>query len=794
MKISEAWLREWVDPDLDSAALTHRLTMLGLEVDSVEPVAPVLTDVVVGKVLEVARHPNADRLSVCSVDVGQAKPLAIVCGAANVRAGEHYPAALIGATLPGGLKIKRSKLRGEVSEGMLCSGVELGIAESADGILPLGDAATPGTPIMTALGLDDHIIDIDLTPNRADCFCVLGVARDVAASERLAFTEPEVAAVTAESDATFPVKLLPGSGCARFCGRVIEGLDPQAETPLWMRERLRRSGIRPISPVVDVTNFVMFEFGQPMHGYDLAKLSDSLVTRRAEPGEELVLLDGQTVTLDPEVLVIADASGAVAMAGIMGGDKTAVDEQTTSVFLESAFFVRDVIAGRARRFGLHTDASVRFERGVDPQNQARAIERATALLLAITGGKPGPLIEVNCADELPVSAPVILRRQRLADVLGVDIAAAEVCEMLEGLQLTLNETPDGWAVTAPSARFDIEIEADLIEEVVRLYGYDCIPSIPGVEHTTLGSVTESEVPLERLRATLVARGYQEAITYSFVERKLDAAFAIGTEALALSNPISSELSVMRQSLWPGLIGVLKRNLSRQHHRVRLFESGIRFISEETEIKEENVLSGLACGTVLPEQWGDSDSSRPVDLFDIKADLQGLFALTGAGLEFNFVADTHPSLRPGRTARVNRDGINIGWVGELHPALIRNLGLATAPILFELALKPMVAAQLTAFTPVSRFPAVRRDIAVVIASDVPVHDLEQAARDAAGETLRDAVIFDIYAGQNIETGSKSVALGLILQETSRTLTETDVDEIMHAVIDRLSRDFNATIRE
>jgi phenylalanyl-tRNA synthetase beta chain len=573
---------------------------------------------------------------------------------------------------------------------------------------------------------------------------------------------------------------------------VIEGLDPQAETPLWMRERLRRSGVRPISPVVDVTNFVMLEFGQPMHGYDLAKLSKSLVTRRAEPGEELVLLDGQKVTLDPEVLVIADASGAVAMAGIMGGEKTAVDEQTTSVFLESAFFARDVIAGKARRFGLHTDASVRFERGVDPQNQARAIERATALLLAITGGKPGPLIEVSCDDEIPVSAPVILRRQRLADVLGVDIAAAEVCEMLEGLQLTVNETPDGWAVTAPSARFDIEIEADLIEEVVRLYGYDRIPSIPGVERTTLGSVTESEVSLERLRATLVARGYQEAITYSFVERKLDAAFSIGTEALALSNPISSELSVMRQSLWPGLIGVLKRNLSRQHHRVRLFESGIRFISEGTEIKEENIISGLACGSALPEQWGDS--SRLADVFDIKADLQGLFALTGAGLEFNFVADTHPSLRPGRTARVNRGGINIGWVGELHPALVRNLDLTTAPILFELALKPMVAAQLTAFIPVSRFPAVRRDIAVVIASDVPVHDLEQAARDAAGETLRDAVIFDIYAGQNIETGSKSVALGLILQETSRTLTETDVDEIMHAVIDRLSRDFNATIRE
>ncbi len=462
------------------------------------------------------------------------------------------------------------------------------------------------------------------------------------------------------------------------------------------------------------------------------------------------------------------------------------------MFLESAFFCRDVIAGRARRFGMHTDASVRFERGVDPQNQARAIERATSLLLAIAGGRPGPLVEVSQADEIPVREPVQLRRQRLADVLGVEIEATEVRELLAGLQLEIDDTADGWLVTAPSARFDIEIEADLIEEVVRLYGYDRIAPIPGVAPVRLGLASESEVPLQRLRATLAARGYQEAITYSFVEQEIDAAFVDGSEASALSNPISSEMSVMRQSLWPGLVQALKYNLSRQNNRIRFFESGIRFIPQSNEIKEENVVSGLACGAVVPEQWGSD--SRAADLFDIKQDLQALFDLTGAGRQFEFAAATHCALRPGRTVQVTRGGEHIGWVGELHPALVKRFALTMAPVLFELALKPMAAGQLAAFSPISKFPAVRRDIAVIVTNDVPVCVLEAAVRDAAGEVLRDVVVFDVYAGKNIETGSKSVALGLILQETSRTLTETDVDHIMGAVMERLSSDFRATIRE
>ncbi len=792
MKFSEAWLREWVDPDLDSAALTHRLTMLGLEVDGTESVAPALDGVVVGKVLDVSRHPNADRLSVCSVDVGGDEPLSIVCGAANVQAGESYPAALNGAVLPGGLRIKRSKLRGVVSEGMLCSGVELGIADTAAGILPLGDEAPPGMPITAALDLDDRMIDVDLTPNRADCFSILGIARDLAASERVGIQLPDISPVTPVVTTAFPVDLTASAGCARFCGRVIEGIDPQAHTPLWMRERLRRSGLRSISPVVDVTNFVMLELGQPMHGYDFAKLAEQIVTRRARSGETLVLLDGQTVTLDPEVLVIADASGPIAMAGIMGGDGTAVDERTTSVLLESAWFERNAIAGRARRFGLHTDASVRFERGVDPCHQARAIERATALLMAIAGGQPGPLQEVSLDDEIPVPVAVGLRRQRLAAVLGIEIEPERVRNLLEGLDLIVEAAPDGWLVTPPSARFDIEIEADLIEEVARLYGYDRIPALPGIMTATLGRMTESAVPLARLRATLVAREYQEAITYSFVDRNVDAALSPGADALALSNPISSELAVMRRSLWPGLLGALRRNLSRQHGRVRLFESGVRFIPENNDYKEENVISGVAYGAAAPEQWGVP--TRSADLFDIKADLEALFALTGAGDEFAFVADEHPALRPGRTARVRRGGNDIGWLGELHPARVRELDLPGAPLLFELACDPVVAARPATYGAISRFPAVRRDLAVVVADNVPVVAIDRAARDAAGAKLQDVVIFDIYAGKNIESGSKSVALGLILQETSRTLTEADVDEIMHAVTDRLGREFNATIRE
>ncbi|MDH3510339.1 MAG: phenylalanine--tRNA ligase subunit beta [Gammaproteobacteria bacterium] len=792
MKISESWLREWVNPDMDSEALARQLTMLGLEVDGLEPVAGPLDGCVVGEVIGIEPHPDADRLSLCQVDAGQANALNIVCGAPNVRVGARYPVALIGAQLPGGVKIRRSKIRGQPSEGMLCSAVELGIGESSEGILELDPAAEVGAKIVDTLDLTDQVIDLDLTPNRADCFCVLGVARDLAAGLRMSFSDPVIAAVDAVTDTIISVSLNDGAGCGRFVGRAIHNIDTTARTPLWMQERLRRCGIRPIYPAVDVTNLVMLELGQPLHGYDLDRLTDGITVRRADAAEQLELLTGESLALDPEVLVIADGSGAIGMAGIMGGQSTAVSELTQHVFLEAAYFCPEVIAGRGRRFGLHTDASLRFERGVDPRQQGRAIERATTLLLEIAGGEPGPLIDVEETAQLPKTEPITLRKDRLATVLGVRIPDDEVKNLLGRLQMAVEEVPDGWSVMPPSARFDISIEADLIEEVVRLYGYEHIPEIPGEFTVSLGAVTETRVPLERVRDALVARGYQEAITYSFVDPDLDQAFAAQTEAIALTNPISSELAVMRQSLWPGLVQALRHNLSRQQGRVRLFETGIRFFWQNADIIEENVVSGLAAGQAEPEQW--DGSRRAADLFDIKADIESLFAQTGKATEFEFCATDHTALRPGRSAQILRSGEPIGWLGELHPSLTKKLDLAVAPILFEISLEPALAAKITEYEGISKYPAVRRDIAAIVSCDLPVASIEKAVREAAGPSLRDSMIFDVYEGKNIETGYKSVALGLILQETSRTLTDADADDIRRAVIDRLSSDFNATIRE
>ena len=792
MKISESWLREWVNPDMDSPALAHELTMLGLEVDGVEPAAGPLTDCVVGEVTEVQPHPDADRLSLCRVDVGQSGPLNIVCGAANVRAGARYPVALIGALLPGGAKIRRSKIRGQESEGMLCSGAELGLGEISDGILELDSDAQIGAAIIETLDLGDQVIDLDLTPNRADCFSVLGVARDLAAGLQMDFSEPKVEAVKAATNTVVKVSLGPEAGCGRFVGRAIQNIDKAARTPIWMQERLRRSGIRPIYPAVDVTNLVMLELGQPLHGYDLDKLTDGINVRRAEAGEQLELLTGETLNMDSEILVIADGGGAIGMAGIMGGQSTAVSDNSENIFLEAAYFCPDAIAGRARRFGLHTDASVRFERGVDPLHQARAIERATVLSLQIAGGEPGPVIEIEDVGQLPRIEPIRLRRDKLRVLLGISLSDDVVVNLLERLQMVVEAAPDGWSVQPPAARFDISIEADLIEEVARLHGYDQIPAVPGDSTVELGAATESRVALDRVRHGFVARGYQEAVTYSFIDGELDAAFSGRAKAIELSNPISSELAVMRQSLWPGLLQALKHNLSRQQSRVRLFESGIRFLWQNADIIEENVISGLAAGQAEPEHW--DGIKRTVDLFDIKADIEGLFAQTGAAREFEFFAADHPALRPGRSANILRSGDQIGWLGELHPALIKKLDLTGAPVLFEINLERALAARVTEYEGVSKYPTLRRDIAAIVKSDLPVASIEKAVREAGGPRIRESVIFDIYEGKNIENGYKSVALGLILQETSRTLTEADADDIRRAVIDRLTSDFNATIRE
>ncbi len=790
MKFSERWLREWVDPPVDVAGIVRQLTMAGLEVDSLAPAAPDFAAVVVGRVETVEPHPDADKLRVCSVDVGSGERLGIVCGAPNVYAGMKAPVALVGGVLPGGMKIKRARLRGVESQGMLCSVRELGLGESHEGLWDLPQDAPVGTDLRAWLGLEDHVIDVDLTPNRGDCFSVLGIAREVALINRMPLGGPELAPVPAAGAAEFPVEVRAPEACPRFVGRVVRNIRADARTPLWMQEKLRRSGLRPIHPVVDVTNYVMLELGQPMHGFDLATLREGIIVRLAEPGEKIVLLDGREVLLEPDTLVIADHGGPRAVAGIMGGEDSGVSAATRDVFFEVAFFAPLAIAGRARRLGLHTDASQRFERGVDPAHQRRAIERATQLLTEIAGGEPGPVIERVAQDQIPSRAPVALRRDRLAVLLGHNVPDEEVERILAGLGMTIEATHEGWQATPPSHRFDIALEVDLIEEVARIYGYDRLPETPGAGGAELGAASEARVPERRIADVLVPRGYQEVITYSFVDPELQAKLFPGVEALPLSNPISTELGVMRVSLWPGLVHALRRNLSRRQDRVRIFEQGLRFVIEDNDLKQINTAAGLVAGRRLPEQWGVG--AARLDFHDAKGDVETLLGLTGA--RFSFEAAEHSALHPGQAARILRDGRAVGWVGALHPRLVRDLDLDLTPLLWELDEDMTFRAELPVFSEISRFPAIRRDIAVLVPRSVPAADLLQAARVAGGELLTESRIFDVYQGERIDSSLKSVAFGLILQDSSRTLTDQDADGVVASVVARLASEFGARIRD
>jgi len=792
MKISEQWLREWVNPSVSTDELSHQLTMAGLEVDGVDVLQPAPEKVVVGKVLSLSQHPNADKLKVCSVDVGADEPLSIVCGASNVEEGGLYPVATIGAVLPGNFKIKKSKLRGEPSFGMLCSASELALEEQSDGLYPLDADAVPGTPIADVISFDDAVIDLDLTPNRADCFSVQGVAREVAAANEMAITEPSIPAITASIKDALNIQLNAGESGPKFAGRIVKRIDPAAVTPVWMRERLRRAGIRPLSPVVDVTNYVMLELGQPMHGYDLSKLSGGIQVRFASAGEELEILGGDEIKLSETDLVIADDSGAVALAGVIGGEKTAVDDSTTDVFFEAAFFHPDAIAGKARSYGLHTDASLRFERGVDFGGTLAAMERATALLQEIAGGDAGPVAIAVNEDQLPAREAVTLRRHKLDSLLGISIPDATVEKMFAALGMEAKSTDNGWQVTPPTARFDIEIEEDLVEEVVRLHGYDEIPDIAGAMPMQLASSTEYSVSIDRLRDGMVDQGYQEAVTYSFIDPELDILFANDDEVIELKNPISSAQSVMRRSLWPGLIQALISNQNRQENRVRMFEYGVRFSRDGNEVIEHDVFAAIISGTYMQEHWEGKQAG--MDIFDIKSDLFSLFMLTGAGNEFGFVNDEHPVLRPGRCGRVVRDGATIGWLGELHPKLSAKLGLDEPPLLFEVLAEPLMSRKPSRFEPISKFPRVRRDIAVIVDEALPVSDLLQEVARHGDGLLREVVVFDIYAGESVDSGLKSVALGLILQEKSRTLTDTEIDGSVSAITKALADKFNAKIRE
>ncbi|HEU4626576.1 MAG TPA: phenylalanine--tRNA ligase subunit beta [Steroidobacteraceae bacterium] len=793
MRVPYSWLREWVAVPWPPAEVGSRLTMAGFELEALEPAAPEFSGVIVAEILEASRHPQADKLQVCRVSTGSGAPVQIVCGAPNARAGLKSALATVGAKLPG-MDIKAAKLRGVESMGMLCSAKELGLADSSNGIVELPADAPVGTPLREYLGLDDTIIELSVTANRGDAMSVIGIAREVAALSGVPLTGPKIGTVSAAIDATFPVTLEAKTGCPKFVGRVIRGVNNRAVTPLWMRERLRRAGVRSISPIVDVTNYMMLELGQPMHSYDLAKLNDEIVVRFGKPDEPVTLLDGSTVTTGPDVLLITDRGGPVGVAGIMGGQRTSVSADTTDVFLEVAYFAPEVIRGRARRWNMATDASQRYERGVDPALQERAVERATELMLAIAGGRAGPAIVTQAAEYLPKRAPVTLRKSQLARLLGTEIEPERVTATLRSLGMQVETTPSGWTATPPSHRFDITIEADLIEEVARIVGFDSIPEQDALVAQQFRPLPEEQPPDRAIYETLTARGYYEAITYAFVDPAEQKRLFPDREGLALANAIAADLSVMRVSLWPGLLRVTRENQRRQQDRIRLFERGTRFASERGTVREIDTLSGVAYGPRLPEQWGLTKESRaPADFFDVKADVEALLAGTGAPSEFTFEAESLSCLHPGRAARIRRNGKDAGWIGELHPTVVREMDFTYTPVLFELDIEALAVVR-PAFAEISRFPAVRRDLAVVVDDGVPLSALRERVVSSASKLLRHLRVFDVYRGPGVEPGRKSVALGLIFQDITRTLTDEDADRAVASVMADLRVSLNAKIRE
>ena len=791
MRFSEAWLREWVDPAVATQELADQLSMAGLEVDSVEPAAPLFDGVVVGHVLAREGHPDADKLSVCQVDIGRGETQQIVCGARNVAEGQKVPVATVGARLSPDFRIKKAKLRGVPSNGMICSASELGLADSSDGILVLPQDAPVGTDFREYLNLDDQCIEVDLTPDRGDCLSVAGIAREVAVINRAPLKGEVIEPVGPQVDDAVGVSLMAPEACPRYLCRVVRDIDPQAVTPDWMIERLRRSGVRAISPVVDITNYVLLELGQPMHGFDLDRLSGDVQVRMARAGERLQLLDGSEAELRDDTLVIADEQGPLAMAGIMGGEPSGVTETTRHVLLEAAFFAPLAVAGKARSYGLHTDSSHRFERGVDFELQRTAMEYATALLLDIVGGHPGPVTEVVSEAHLPACRPILLRAARIKRVLGVDIDDSEVVDILERLGMDVQPAESGWNVTAPSARFDIAIEVDLIEEIGRIHGYNNIPASLRSAPVSIEARPEAHFSLDRARGTLVERGYHEAITYSFISPDMAARITPQHEPIALANPISADMSVMRASIWPGLLSAARYNLARQQERVRLFESGLTFERHAGEIVQKPHLAGLVCGPVVAEQWGVA--ARKVDFFDLKGDLEAILQQVLDPRELGFAAAEHPALHPGQSAHILRGGEPIGWIGALHPSVQQYLDLPGV-YLFEVLLDGLAEGRIPAFEPLSKFPSIRRDFAVVLGRDVPFAEVLQAAWDAAPSTVRDIQLFDVYTGENIDSSLKSLALSLILQESSHTLTDQEVEQAGTRILNVLADKFSARLRD
>ncbi|NGX85502.1 phenylalanine--tRNA ligase subunit beta [Rahnella sp. Lac-M11] len=795
MKFSELWLREWVNPAISSEALSDQITMAGLEVDGVEPVAGAFNGVVVGEVVECGQHPNADKLRVTKVNVGGDRLLDIVCGAPNCRQGLKVAVATVGAVLPGDFKIKAAKLRGEPSEGMLCSFSELAISDDHDGIIELPLDAPVGTDIREFLKLDDTTIEISVTPNRADCLGILGVARDVAVINQLPLVEPEMNPVKATIDTAISIDVQAPQACPRYLGRVVKGINVKAPTPLWMREKLRRCGTRSIDAVVDITNYVLLELGQPMHAFDLNRIDGGIVVRMAKKDEALTLLDGTEAKLNEDTLVIADHGKALAMAGIFGGEHSGVNDETQDVLLESAFFAPLSITGRARRQGLHTDASHRYERGVDPQLQFKAIERATALLLSICGGEAGPVIDVTSEVDLPKAATITLRREKLDRLIGHHVEDAQVTDILTRLGCQVQHYGDHWVAVAPSWRFDMQIEEDLVEEVARVYGYSNIPDVPVKASLVMTKHREANLSLKRVKNLLVDRGFQEAITYSFVDPKVQALLHPGEEALILPSPISVEMSAMRLSLWSGLLSAVVNNQNRQQSRVRLFESGLRFVPDtqaDLGIRQDVMLSGVISGTKNEEHW---DLARQaVDYYDLKGDLEAILELTGKMNDVQFKVEANPALHPGQSAAIYLHGERIGFIGVVHPELERKLDLNGRTVVFELLWNKVADRVLPDAKEISRFPANRRDIAVVVAENVPADDILAECKKVGANQVVGVNLFDVYRGKGVAEGYKSLAISLVLQDTARTLEEEEIAATVAKCVEALKQRFQASLRD
>ncbi|WP_201549040.1 phenylalanine--tRNA ligase subunit beta [Psychrobacter sp. Pi2-1] len=793
MKISEQWLRQWVNPTNTSEQLAEQLTMAGLEIDDRYAVARAFSGVVVGEVISVEQHPDADKLRVTQVNIGDAEPLQIVCGAPNVTVGMKAPVATVGAVLPSddkkGFKIKKSKLRGVASNGMLCGASEIDLVDDIDGLLELPEDAPVGTDIREYLGLDNQILDISITPNRGDCFSVRGIAREISVINDLPVQTPEISANTAGTAATPAVTVDAKEACPRYLLQSIRDIDRGIDTPKWMQDALVQSGLRSHNFLVDVTNYVLMELGQPLHAFDADTIEGDIVVRLAQPDETITLLNEQTVTLTGDELVIADDKGALALAGIMGGQRSSVTDSTTNIVVESAFFNQLAIAARARRFGLHTDASQRFERGVDFELPALALARACDLITSITGGEAGQIVTVENLEHLPARAPITLPIAKVRDVIGIDIEPSEMVRILTQLGFDVEQQSDSLICKPPSYRFDMSIREDLIEEIARIYGYDNIPSV--LPHLQVSMDYDDTADLtHEMKLALVDNGYMEAISFSFSDAKLEALLddeALG-EVLALANPISSDLAVMRRTLLSSLLPCVQYNLNRQQPRVRFFETGLSFVGQSiSDLVQTPSIALVAVGDIWSEQ---AYQNRALDFYDLKHDIEQLLPAQIDSARIRYERSTLSFLHPGQSAELYIDDVYIGWLGQLHPNTAKQLDLTTTWVA-QLSLAPLltIAREQHAITTPSKFPQVRRDIAILVDSDISLQTLETTVRTAAGDLLTDLWLFDVYQGDKVPAGQRSLAFALIWQDSTQTLSDeavkTATDKVVQALTDQHS---------